>query len=375
MKNIDLSILEEIQRYKICFVCYKHWNDKIFHRWMFPSFSSKMEKIQEDKENLNKLVNQYNKNLNQISKNNKNGLFKQEIEYSLAKNTLLLESFDIEANKINSKWKLLDKLPNYDFFSKKIYWIKSNEIKIIWPLPKYNSSYQIKIMKNDFKKLISKAESFFDKIEFKIWNYPNFAVNKFTIKIPEKEEYNLQEIITLFFHEMTHFIRFDNMQKNIWFIYQFSDKNELEEWLALYNEYFYWNQIIDYWDYYPYYHKVYNVLMKKWTIEEKFNEMYKILSCKWFSKEKTEKYFQRFYRFTPLWWEKFIFKEAIYYNAYQNVNKLLNEWINLDYLMSMKWWFNSINYFLEWKKLNNVNYKKYFETMVKEIKKVFLIKS
>ena len=370
MNSLDLSILENIKKYSVCFVCYKHWNNKIFHRWMFPSFSSKIENIAEDKKVLEIKIKENNKNLEKLYKDKKNTLIKQEIKYALNKNNLILQSFDVEANKLNSEWKLPEILPDYDYFSKKIYWIDSKDIQIIWNLPKYNLNYQIIISQDNFKKLIMKAESFFDKINFKIWDYPNFAVSKFTIKIPEKKEYNLQEIITLFFHEITHFIRFDNMQTNLWFTYQFSDKNELEEWLALYNEHFYWNQIIDYGEYFPYYHKVYNVLMKKWTIEEKLDDMYEILSCKWFTKEKTYKYFHRFYRFTPLWWEKFIFKEAIYYTSYQKVKDLLNQWIDLNYLMSMKWGINSINYFFEWKKTNNVNYKKYFETMVKEIKKI-----
>lgn len=370
MKNIDLSILENLQKYKICFVCYKHWNNKIFHRWMFPSFSNKIEKLKEDKKLLDQKVKENNKNLKKLYKNQNNILLKKEIEYILNNNNLILESFDIEANKLNPDWKVKNKLPDYDYFSKKIYWITSKDMEIIWKLPSCNPNYKIKISKNNFLKLISKVEKHFNKIKFKIWNYPNFAVSKFTIKVPEKKEYNLQEIITLFFHEMTHFIRFDNMQTNLWFTYQFSDKNELEEWLALYNEYFYWNQIIDYGEYFPYYHKVYNILMKPWTIEEKLDNMYKILSCKWFIKEKTYKYFYRFYRFTPLWWEKFIFKEAIYYTSYQKVKDLLNQWIDLNYLMSIKWGINSINYFFEWKNTNNINYKKYFKTMVKEIRNI-----
>ncbi len=363
------NILKQIDKNKACFICYLQKDNKIFHRFMFPSFSTNLEKLYQDKKNLEEKITKLNKNLNEILKQNNNPVIETEIKYNLAKHQLLLESFDIEANKLNPEYKISSSYPDYGYFSKKIYKISKQDIEQISYLPE-EKNFNVFISKEKLQKLLNLSKEFFPKLNPKIWDYPNFAVNRYTIKIPEKTFYNIQEIITLFFHEMSHFIRFLNMENNVWFLYQFSDSNELEEWIALYNEYFYWNQIINYGQYYPFYHKVYNILMQKISPEEKFNQMTKILFYKWFDEDKCMKYYYRFYRFTPLWGEDFIFKEAIYYNWYKKVKQLIKNWESLDKLFSLKWWVQTINYLMDWKQPKNVNYKKYFETMVKEIKKL-----
>ncbi len=363
------KLIKQVSNNTLCIICYVIKKNKIFHKRMFPSFSTNLEKLYQDKKILEEKIAKLNKNLEEIQKQNNNPLIKNEIKYNLVIHQLLLESFDVEANKLNPEYKISTPYPDYDYFSKKIYKISKQDIKQINYLPD-KINFNLFISKENLQKLLNLAKDFFPKLNPKIWDYPNFFISRYTIKIPEKIFYNIQEIITLFFHEMSHFIRFLNMENNVWFIYQFSDSNELEEWISLYNEYFYWNQIIDYWQYYPFYHKVYNILMQKTSPEEKFNQITKILSYKWFNEDKCIKYYYRFYRFTPLGGENFIFKEAVYYNWYKKVKQLIKDWESLDKLFSLKWWVQTINYLMDWKQPKNVNYKKYFETMVKEIKKL-----
>jgi len=365
------SKFEEYRKYSLCFICYKNWNNKIFQRAMFPSFSTKIEKLKQDKKNLLEKIEKYNEYLiNEKDKTN-DKILKQEIDYILVKHKLLKDTFDIEANKLNPDYKIESSYPDYDYFSKKIYWITKSEIEEIWDLPCKMWFDKIKISLEKFNNLVEKAKTMLPWADIKVGDFANFSVSWNTIKIPKKDSYNIQEVITLFFHEFSHHIRYVNMKRNLWFYYQFSTNHELEEWIALYNEYYYGNQIINYGKYYPYYHKVYNVLMQKLSPEEKFNKMYEILSCKWFSKEKVQKYYWRFYRFVPLHGEDFIFKEAIYYKSYQRVKEYLSKWISLDYLMASKWNKQTIDYFLKWKKLNNFDHKWFFEAMVKGIKKEF----
>jgi len=363
------NLIKQISNNTLCLVCHRIKENKFFHKEMFPSFSTNLKKLNQDKRKLKEKISKLNKNLKEILEQNNDPLIKKEIEYNLSVHQLLLESFDIEANKLNPEYKITGSFPDYDYFSKQIYKISKQDIEQINYLPK-EKKLDIFISKKEVQKLLNLTKDFFPELNPEFWNYSYFSSNNFTIKIPEKTSYNIQEIITLFFHEMSHFIRFLNMKRNIWFLYRFSDLSELEEWIAIYNEYLYWNQIIDYGQYYPYYHKIYNILMQKILPEEKFNQMFKILSYKWFNKDKCTTYYYRFYRFVPLNGENFIFKEAIYYNWYKKVKQLIKNWNSLDKLFSLKWWIQTINYLIDWKQLKNVNYKKYFETMVKEIKKL-----
>jgi len=346
-------------------------NGKVYQKWMFPSLSTKLEDIEKDKQLLLNKVKEYNKKLLEIKNKTTNEVLLKEIDYVIVKNKLLKETFDIEAKKLNSDYKIKDDYPNYDYFSKKIYWVDKSDIYEIWVLPCNRRFENYKISIDWFKQLLKNAEDFFPNIDIQFWSYANFSVNKDMIKIPIKNFYNIQEIITLFFHEMSHYVRYLNTKRNLGFFHIFSTNYKLEEWLALYNEHYYWNQILNYGEYYPYYHKVYNVLIKKLSPEEKFEQMYKILSCKWFDKEKVKKYYIRFYRFAPMHKEDFLLKESIYYFSYQNVKKYLDKWISLDYLMSSKWDLETIGYFLKWKNINNIDYKSFFEKMVIEIKKSF----
>jgi len=325
----------------------------------------KYKKIFED--DINKKRNE----LLKIQKENiSNPIILKEIEHILIKMDFNLLAYNIEASKIDTSYKY-NELPNYDFYSKEFFGTKFEDIIPVNYLPEVKE-FNIFFSKTDVLKLLLKVTEMMPEFKFEFSSVPNFVYNKWTIFITDKDNYNIQEIITLFFHEMTHFIRWYNMKKNLWFLYVFVDNYELEEWLALYNEHFYWNQIINYWEYYPYYHKIYNILFKKQNIDDKLEQVEEILAYKWFSKEKSKMYFYRFYRFAPLWWEKMLLKEVIYYNSLNRVKELLNKWVNLDYLMSMKWGLTTIKHFMQENNLNNFDYKKYFETMVNEIKKLLL---
>jgi len=362
--------LKNIKKNKIAMFKFRVIDWKYVNISFFPDYlkNNKLDLLKYKKKYINK-INIRKKVFLDIKNNfQKNLILSKEIDNLIEKIEFCKDVYDVEANKIDNKYKI-SKLPDYDFYSYKFYWINKNELEQINYLPEIKN-YNIFFDKQELIKLIDKVLVFFPELRIIFSNVPNFVYNSWKIYIPDKEKYSIQEIIVIFFHELSHYIRWYNMQKNLWFVYAFSDNYELEEWIALYNEYFYWNQIIDYWNYYPYYHKVYNILMQDISKEDKLEQMYEILKYKGFSKEKTYNYFLRFYRFTPIGWNDFLLKEAIYYNSYKNILNLINGWVELDYLMSMKWGIESIDYFLKWKRIKNVNYKKYFETMVKEIKKV-----
>jgi len=65
------------------------------------------------------------------------------------------------------------------------------------------------------------------------------------IKIPRRKFYSIKTIITIFFHETTHFFRSYNGERNLGFKYRFSDYYTLEEGIAIYNEHKYGNRIIN----------------------------------------------------------------------------------------------------------------------------------
>jgi hypothetical protein len=114
---------EEYKKHSLCFICYKNWHNKIFHRAMFPSFSYKVESLENDKKVLLKKIEENNKFLKQELKNTSDKILKQEINYILVKHKLLKSTFDIEANKINPDYEIKDPYPDYEFFSKNIYGI------------------------------------------------------------------------------------------------------------------------------------------------------------------------------------------------------------------------------------------------------------
>ena len=208
------------------------------------------------------------------------------------------------------------------------------------------------------------------ELKWNFWSFIWLSHDFWILNIPDDKEYNIKRIIAIFFHEMTHFFRYLNWKKNLWFSYKFEDYNDLEEGITTYNEYLYWNKIINYWKYNAYYDKCYQVLLEDISEEMKKEKIFNVLKNKWFNKNKTDLLFTRFYRYTKIWSNKLFLKELIYSNAYKNVIKLLEEDKN-NYKKIMSW--NIWLFELEENLLNsdkNFDSKKYFDIMVEEIKKI-----
>jgi hypothetical protein len=190
------------------------------------------------------------------------------------------------------------------------------------------------------------------------------------LKIPNEKQYNIKKIIVIFFHEMTHFFRYINWKNNLWFDYYFSNYDSLEEWIAWYNEYYYWNKVIDYGEYDSYYDMCYQIILEDISEKEKKEKIFEVLKNKWFDRKKIDDYYKRFYRFTKIWWKELFLKDLIYSNAYDNVLKLIKkDEKNYEKIMAGKIWiFELENNFVNSK--NNFDSKEFFNIIVEEIKKL-----
>lgn len=323
--------------------------------------------IEKNKEELLLIKDQLNDEL----KNEE--IIQNNINFYVNKLNFIEETYDIEAKKVFPFYPFSLKKPDYNYYSKSLYWITKKEIPVIQKFPE-KKTFDIWLSKKELIKLLKYAK-------WLIWfNYNidkkllNKSHNSWTLNIPEQKQYNIKDIITIFFHEATHYIRYYNNLKNVWNII-FYDKNELEEGITLYNEYKYGNMIIDLWEYYPVYDKIYNILLSDKTKKEKLEQIKKILEYKFWweiSNEKVELFYKRFYRFAPLWWKDFLLKETIYYSGLKKVKKMLKEWwYTMKELLSIKWWINSINFYKNNFNIKNyINANEYYEKMVKKIKEM-----
>lgn len=358
--------IEELKKNKV--VVFKKLiivDDKVINTAIFNNYNNIDLKIYKLK--LFKEIEYKKKTLKKLKLNNE--IFKNNINRILTIINFIMETYDIEAKKIDKFYNIENnKLPDYNYYSKVLFNISCDDLEFVNYLPdkSFASGFYL-----DKKKLISILEYIKAEIptfKYRFWNYWNFSVSN-VLNIPDKKFYNLNEVIVCFFHELTHFIRFYNQEKNLWFNYSFYDSNEFEEWLALYNEYKYWNMIVNYWKYYPYYNKIYNILIENINEEEKKNKIHNILKYKGFIKEKSNYYYYRFYRFAPLWWKDFFLRELIYYKSLKKITKLIEEqWYNIDYLMSWKFWTKTLDYFNSIVKFNNIDSEKLFLKIVDKIK-------
>jgi hypothetical protein len=62
--------------------------------------------------------------------------------------------------------------------------------------------------------IIKEVNEIFPNIKFNFGNYINLSHYNGLIKIPDKEEYTYKQIITIFFHEFSHFLRHQNSIRN-----------------------------------------------------------------------------------------------------------------------------------------------------------------
>ena len=295
-----------------------------------------------------------------------------EIYSRLRKISFLREVYDIEVQKIVPDIIIFSK-PNYDSYNTLFFWVSHKDLE---------KKYQIEdcapptiiFSKQEVIQLIKFSHSIIPDIVFNFWDFPNFSHSKWKINITENISYNLQSIISIFFHETTHFFRGYNGERNLGFRYTFEDYNTLEEGIAIYNEYKYWNKLTSYGKFNPYYNVCYQILSEDIRETEKKEKIHKVLACKWYNKEKSLWYYHRFNKYSQLWKNHFFLKDLVYESGYRNVKKLLRK-DTKNYEKIMSWHIGL--YELEENVIptnNNFDTRFYFNKMVWEIKKYVLKK-
>lgn len=325
-------------------------------------------KLYEQKLKLQKILNKIEKNKLKLG-DIYYSLLKKEINFVYKKIDFLKNVYDFEANKIDSKYEISYPEFDYDFYNKKFFWVTKfsilNDVEIT-PLEENNQF----ISKNDLLDLLKFSKNNIPELKYKFWAYAFMSHSSWTLVIPNKKNYSLRELITLFFHEMTHFLRRYNNKRNFGTSYWFSDYMKYEEWFALYNEYYYWEKLIPGLKYNPYYDACYNILLnEKFSQKQKQDKIYNILKVKWFTREKAMHYYYRFHRYASLWWNNFFLKDLVYTSWYTKVLKLLSKkQKNYDIIFSWRIWpsiYKSKLYNIE----NNFDSRSYFEQIYSEIEK------
>ena len=295
----------------------------------------------------------------------------QEIENRLLKLEFLRYIYNTEAQKIDPNIQVHYPY-SIEIYNKAFYGVTKKDIGDNIQ-PHACNIYEKTYKKSELLILIDKAKSICPEIEFKFWKFPNFAHSRWVIKIPNQKYYNLQSLITLFFHETTHFFRTFNWTRNLGFPFQFAWYSTLEEWMAIYNEYTYGNKICNYGEFIPYYNLCIKVLCTDISESEKKDKIYEILSCKWFNRERSDQYYNRFYKYCQIWWNHLFLKDLIYYNWYKNVRRLIRkDSENYQKIMAGDIWIQELAQWLV-EPENNYNSKKFFQYMVKEIRKIAVL--
>lgn len=297
-----------------------------------------------------------------------------EINIKLERINFLKKVYDIEANKVDKNY-IIDINPiNYDKYNKIFFSVSSKDLKKEYKIDFCNKN-QLSFTFEELSKLIDFSCKLIPEIKFKFWNYSNLHHRSWTIFINIQKKYNLNDMVSIFFHETTHFFRYLNWIRNLWFKYMFWSSLELEEGIALYNEYLYWNKITKYWKYNAYYNLCYQILLKDISEEDKKEEIYNILSCKWFSKRKSLNYYYRLNKYS-IYWSKNLFLKDLSYNEWLiKIKKLIKEDLNnYEKIMAWKVWIYELkNNFVPSE--NNFDTKDYFKKMTEEIKSLYDNKS
>jgi hypothetical protein len=225
------------------------------------------------------------------------------------------------------------------------------------------TNYSIYFSKEEVIYLLECSKIIIPSIRYDFWDYPNLAFNWGLLKIHDTKKFHIKDVISLIFHEMTHFFRYKNWIKNLWFFYSFSDYPTLEEWIAIYNEFIYWNRLIDYWWKDPIYDICFQYLLEDITEEEKIKKISKLLWTKWFWAKKSNDYYHRFYRFAKIWSKNLYLKDLIYTKWYYNVVELIEEDPdNYDRIMAWRVWVNTLRKGII-KPDNNLDFRNFFDTM------------
>jgi len=302
----------------------------------------------------------------------------REINYIYKKIDFLKNVYDFEAHKIDENYKINYPEFDYDYYNKTFFWVTKKDIcwdyeacdVKIYPVPESD----LTITKKQLKQLLDYTASKIDWFKYRFWSFAFMSHSAWVLNISSKSEYTLREVITLFFHEMTHFFRRYNNIRNFGTSYWFSDYMKLEEWFALYNEYMYWRRLIKGLKYNPYYEACFSILLNdKLTEHQKREWIYKVLKVKWYDKEKSICYYHRFHRYSSFWSKQFFLKDLVYTKWYKAVKKLIKyDESYYDIIFCWKIGINFIKYNI-YHTEKSFDTKIYFEEMMLEIKKKFNI--
>ncbi len=325
-----------------------------------------LKKMLDKTEKLINIIEELNGDINKVALA---PCIEKEIFVKLKKIEFLKKVYDVEANKLDSNYKIKEELEDYDYYNEIFYWFTQENLKHKIIISE-NKDTNIFVSKENLIKLLEFSKNLIPELKWNFWNFAGLSCNYNWLNIPDEKIYNIKRIIAIFFHEMTHFFRYLNWKKNLWFDCKFSDYESLDEWLTLYNEYYYWNKIINYWKYNAYYDKCYQILLEDISEKEKKEKIYQVLKNKWFDRKKTDLLYTRFYRYTKIWSNKLFLKELIYNNAYKNVSKLLKENSeNYEKMMAGNIWIYELENNLVITK-KNYDSKKYFNLIQKKISKL-----
>jgi len=325
-------------------------------------------KLYKQKIQLEKIRNRIKRNVLKLESIQYRILLK-EIKFIFKKIDFLKNVYDFEANKLDKNYKVTNPELDYDYYNKKFFWVTRKNICediVITHIEKNNQT----ISREELIELLEFTSSKVDWFKYKFWQFVIMSHWAWILNIPTKKYYSLREIITLFFHEMTHFFRRYNNLRNYWTSHWFLDYMKLEEWIALYNEYYYWKKIIKWLKYNPYYEACFSVLLNhKYSETTKKEKIYDILKTKWYNQEKALYYYYRFYRYSSFWSSNLFLKDLIYSRWYRSIKKLMKyDSTYYDIIFSWKIWVSFIKYNI-YDISNNFDVKTYFSSIFQEIKK------
>lgn len=249
-----------------------------------------------------------------------------ELDYQIEVINFLVYTYDIEAKKLNPNYEGEDDINaiDYDHFNEVFWGVKKDYLNQKFTLSK-KKKIDIYLTQEEVKELLDYAKTILPEIRYDFWDYPNLAFNWGLLKIHNEKLFHVKDVISLFFHEMTHFFRYHNGIRNLGFFYSFSDYPTLEEGIAIYNEFRYGNRLIEYGGKDPIYDICFQYLLEDISEEEKIKKLQRLLSLKGFNNKKVHDYYDRFYRFTQIGSKNFYLKDLIYTISYKNVEKLIKE--------------------------------------------------
>ncbi len=352
---------------------YSKMDDLEWYRYIF------LWKLYRRKIKLEKILKKIKKSKSKLSLLHYRVLVK-EIKFIYDKIDFLKNVYDFEAHKLDNNYKINFPEFDFDYYNKKFFWVTKKDI--CWDDVACDININpveesdLMISRKELKKLLHFTEENVEWFKYRFGSYAFMSHSAWVLNITTKQEYTLREVITLFFHEMTHFFRRYNNIRNFGTSYWFSDYMKLEEWFALYNEYFYWKKLIKWLKYNPYYEACFAALINNnLTQEQKKDRIYEILKVKWYDRQKSLYYYYRFHRYSSLNSNDYFLKDLVYTKWYKAVKKLIKyDSTFYDIIFSWKIGMSFINKNI-YDTSHNYDTKAYFEAILWEIKDKFNIKN